>query len=95
MEWINISKIRDYESIEGKSILVWQENLADSTCSRFQRAIFYKDDLKSYDMIQIYPNLGDNYFLKSDNYINYDLEGDKCQITHFAIVDKPNIDNTL
>lgn len=89
MDWIEISKIDDYPEIENKSILVWQENLSDSSCSRFQRAIFNKGDSRISDSITIYPVVYSNYFQKSDNYVNYDLEGDKCQITHFAIISKP------
>ncbi len=30
MNWINISEIDTHEEIEGKNILVWLKNLADS-----------------------------------------------------------------
>ena len=54
MDWIEISKIDDYPEIENKSILVWQENLSDSSCSSFQRAIFNKGDSRISDSITIY-----------------------------------------
>lgn len=89
MNWIDINKIDD--SLDGESILIWQENLADKSSSRFQRAVYYTGNTKISSFIEIYPINDDNLFMKDKSYINYDLEGDLCQITHYSIVKSPNI----
>lgn len=91
MYWINISEINLKDSIEGKNILVWQNNISDPECSRFQRAIFYKGD-NNDSFIKIYPiGTERNYYKEDKKWKNYDLEGDMCQITHFAIIDPPRV----
>ena len=90
MNWINISEIDNQKEIEGEGILVWQHNLSDKTSSRFQRGIYFKGDEKTSSFIKIYPDQGSRGYFKQDNgYKNYDLEGDMCQITHFAIISPP------
>lgn len=90
MNWINISEIDTHEEIEGKNILVWLKNLADSECSRFQRAVFLKGNERICSFIKLYPiTVGNSYYKQDEDYTNYDLEGDMCKITHFAIVDAP------
>lgn len=89
MNWINISEI-DNHDVEGKSILIWQNNLADKESSRFQRAVYHKGNNKVTSFIRIYPLTNRQLYYKEDKqWIDYDLEGDKCQITHFAIVNAP------
>jgi hypothetical protein len=91
MNWINISEINKQENIEGKNILVWQNNLSDAECSRFQRAVFYKGDEKVSSFIIIYPIGTDrNHYREDKEWKNYDLEGDMCKITHFAMVESPS-----
>ena len=91
MNWINISEINKQKNIEGKNILVWQNNLSDAECSRFQRAVFYKSNNKVCSFIKIYPVGTDrNYYKEDKEWKNRDLEGDMCQITHFAIIDTPS-----
>lgn len=91
MNWIKISEINKQEDIDGENILVWQNNLSDPECSRFQRAVFFKGDEKVCSFIKIYPNGGSrNYYKEDKEWKNYDLEGDMCQITHFSIVDAPS-----
>ena len=91
MNWINISEINNQPDIEGKSILVWQKNLTDPECSRFQRAVFYKGD-KFSSFIKIYPTGSVSGFFKEDEeWKNRDLEGDMCQLTHFSTVNAPVI----
>ena len=84
MEWISISEINKIDL--PNSILVWQNNLVDSECSRFQRAVYYNDS-----HIVIYPLTNNTKFKLQESgfYEGYDLEGDWCRITHFAIVDAP------
>jgi hypothetical protein len=88
MNWIDINKIDD--SLNGESILIWQENLTDKSCSRFQRAVYYTGNTKISSFIKIYPN-NKQVYMQDKSYINYDLEGDLCQITHYSIVNSPNI----
>lgn len=88
MNWINISEINKQENIEGKNILVWQTNLSDTECSRFQRAVFYKGNDKVCSFIKIYP-MGTEIYKEDKEWKNMDLEGDMCQITHFAIIGRP------
>lgn len=90
MEWINISEI-DNHDVEGKNILIWQNNLADKECSRFQRAVYHKGNDKVCSFVRIYPITNRQVYREDQQWIDYDLEGDKCQITHFAIVNKPLI----
>lgn len=81
MEWIDISEI---ENTEPKgSILVWQDNKADPDSSRFQRAVYFSG------IIDIYPLVYRSTFEKSKDWIGYDIEGDLCQITQFALVKPP------
>lgn len=62
MNWISISEIKKYEDIEGKNILVWQNNLSDKESSRFQRGSFFKGN-KSGSFIKIFPSeLGNKYY---------------------------------
>jgi hypothetical protein len=84
MEWINISEINKFDLTN--SILVWQNNLSDSECSRFQRAVYYSDS-----HIVIYPLTYNTKFKLQENgfYEGYDLEGDWCRITHFSIIEAP------
>lgn len=89
MNWIDISEINNY-NVEGKNILIWQNNLSDKECSRFQRAVYYNGDNKVSPFIRIYPMTDGTIYKKNKEWINYDLEGDKCQITHFAIINSPN-----
>ena len=92
INWINISEINNQKDIEGENILVWQNNLSDSKCSRFQRAVFYKGNDKVCSFIKIYPiGTERNYYKEDKGWKNRDLEGDMCQITHFAIIEAPNI----
>ena len=81
MNWIRIKEIEALDP--SQNILVWQHNLSDPNSSRFQRAIYFSG------IIKIYPIQGDNYYLRDKEYIGYDLEGDVCQITHFALVEAP------
>lgn len=90
MNWININEINDYK-IEGENILVWQNNLSDKNSSRFQRALFQKGNQKVCSFIEILPRVSRHLFMEDKQWISYDLEGDQCQITHFAIVESPII----
>ena len=88
MKWIE-TEINNFD-IKVKNILVWQKNLSEPACSRFQRAVFFRSNNKTCSFIKIYPlGTDDNYYKEDKEYKNYDLEGDMCQITHFAIVDAP------
>jgi hypothetical protein len=84
IEWIPISKINEIKPDD--NILIWQQNLSDESCSKFQRAVWYGDMY-----IEVYPKVHRTKFQLSDkgNYEGYDLEGDLCRVTHFAIVNKP------
>lgn len=94
MNWIKIEEIKNHKP-KG-NILVWQKNLSDDSCSRFQRAVFFKGNKNCCSFIKIYPIGNDNNPYKEDKeYKNYDLEGDMCQITHFAIIDAPIDNNDL
>lgn len=88
MNWIEIENI-DKHDVEGENILIWQENITDKECSRFQRAVYTKGDSKECSFLQIYPNTFSQYFMEDKDWIGSDLEGDKCQITHFTIVERP------
>ncbi len=56
-----------------------------------QRAVFYKGNEKVSSFIKIYPiGTNRNYFKEDKEWKNRDLEGDMCQITHFAIIDAPS-----
>lgn len=66
MNWIKIEEIGYYKP-DG-NILVWQKNLSDAKCSRFQRASYC-------DTIIIYPLTNKTIYQKKDEYKNYDLEG--------------------
>jgi hypothetical protein len=91
MNWIKIQEIDKYD-VDGKSILIWQRNLADAECSRFHRAIYYNGNEKVSSFVRIYPiTTSKQIYMKDNEWIDYDLEGDMCQITHFAIVQSPNI----
>lgn len=85
IDWIKIEDIDNHEI--PSSIMVWQENITDPECSRFQRATYFDGD---DGFIQIYPHSSSAYFKKETHYIGSDLEGDTCQITHFAFVNSPN-----
>jgi hypothetical protein len=89
MNWIKIDQIDNY-NIEGENILIWQSNLTNKEDSRFQRAVYNKGNTKVSSFIVIYPLTNRQRYMESDNWIGYDLEGDKTQITHFAIVEAPN-----
>jgi len=95
MEWIPISKINEYKELDNDmpliNILVWQKNLSDENSSRFQRAVFYKGDKKCGGFFRMYPvGIDANHYKEDNQYIGLDLEGDRCQITHFAFVKKPS-----
>lgn len=84
MEWIDISEINKIDL--PNNILIWQHNLSDSECSRFQRANYLQDT-----QITVYPLTHNTKFKLQENgfYEGYDLDGDWCRITHFAIIDAP------
>jgi hypothetical protein len=85
MNWIDI---REIDKIQPKgNILIWQHNLNDEECSRFQRAIHYKES-----HIDIYPLTHRTTFDFNENgfYEGYDLEGDLCRVTHFALIEAPS-----
>lgn len=84
MEWIDISKINEYELND--IILIWQNNISDANSSRFQKAFYHKDS-----HFEIFPKTQLTRFRKNRHgkYQGYDLEGDLCEVTHFLIVDKP------
>ena len=84
IDWIKIEEIDDCNT--SRNIMIWEENLSDPVCSRFQRGDYFEG------LIQVYPHNSSAYYEKKKNYISYDLEGDRCQITHFAFVDSPNKD---
>ncbi len=90
MNWININEINNY-NIVGENILIWQNNLTDKDCSRFQRATFLRGNDKVCSFIEILPRTARQLFMEDKQWIGYDLEGDQCQITHFAIVESPII----
>lgn len=81
--WIPISEIKTVNP-QG-NILIWQENLSDKECSRFQRAIWYET------FIEVYPLTNRTLFKLNDVgcYQGYDLEGDLCRVTYFAIINEP------
>lgn len=83
VSWISISEIKTIKP--ENNILIWQENLSDKECSRFQRAVWYES------FIEVYPLTHRTLFKLKDNgfYEGYDLEGDLCRVTHFAIVNAP------
>ena len=85
VKWIPISEIK---TINPKvSIMIWQHNLSDEECSRFQRAFWYEDS-----HIDVYPLTHRTVFDYNEEngfYEVYDLEGDFCRVTHFAIVNTP------
>lgn len=86
MEWISIKDIDEHEYLTSSDIMVWQENLVDKECSRFQRGLYFSCGDDSF--IKIYPRERNNFY-KSKNYMFYDLDGDMCQITHFSIIEPP------
>lgn len=81
--WIPINEIKTIKP--ENNILIWQENLSDKECSRFQRAVWYET------FIKVYPLTHRTLFKLKENgfYEGYDLEGDLCRVTHFAIVNAP------
>jgi len=83
--WIPISEIKTINPQD--NILIWQHNLSDEECSRFQRAVWYEDS-----HIDVYPLTHRTTFnyLENGFYEGYDLEGDRCRVTHFAIVNAPH-----
>jgi hypothetical protein len=84
MDWISINEIKSYDPTD--SILIWQHNLVDIESSRFQRAVYYESH------IVVYPLTHSTTFKKNEKneFVGYDLEGDLCQVTHFAIINPPN-----
>lgn len=83
IDWIDISEIGEYNP--ESNILIWQDNLADPECSRFQRAVWYES------FIEVYPLTHRTKFKLNEDgfYQGYDLEGDLCRVTHFAFVQEP------
>lgn len=70
---------------EGSVVIIWQENLSDPNCSRFQKAVYYKTHFR------IYPIGLENVYKSSNDFVALDLEGDTCQITHWMNAPKsPN-----
>ena len=83
VNWIPISEIKTINP--ENNIMIWQENLSDKECSRFQRAIWFEDS-----HIDVYPLTHKTTFdYKNGFYEGYDLEGDLCRVTHFAIINAP------
>jgi len=84
VNWIPISEIKNIKP--ENNILIWQENLCDKECSRFQRAVWYEDS-----HINVYPLSNKTMFkYKNGFYEGYDLEGDLCIVTHFTIINAPS-----
>lgn len=77
---------------DGEFVIIWQENLADSECSRFQRARFadYGDvkNIGQLKIFEVYPIVYREEYHSSKNYIGEDLEGDQVKITHWSYVPK-------
>lgn len=87
MNWIKLENITE-EHKRTKNLMFWQENLSDKQGSRFQRGSYIDDGGKGDSFIQLYPR-GQKFFDQSEDWKNYDLEGDMCQITHYAVVEPP------
>lgn len=68
----------------GKDVLVWQENLSDPKSSRLQKAHHSPKGVFS-----IYPRLHRTVYLLKQEFKNYDLEGDMCQLTHWQFAPEP------
>lgn len=86
VKWFPMSEIKTIKP--NVSIMIWQHNLSDEECSRFQRAFWYEDS-----HIDVYPLTHRTVFDYNDEngfYEGYDLEGDFCRVTHFALVNAPN-----
>lgn len=72
--WVSVKKQLPKD---GDTVLVWQNNLSDKKCSRWQKA-YYSDGI-----FEVYPKVyGKGYFEKT-KFKGYDLEGDVIQITHW------------
>jgi hypothetical protein len=82
MEWISV---KDKLPKEDTYVLVWQSNLVDKASSRWHKAYYFSGYFK------IYPMIKNGTFDQEKDFINYDLEGDKCQITHFIDSPEPPI----
>lgn len=77
--------IKDYKPEEGSVVIIWQENLSEPNCSRFQKAIYYKTHFR------IYPIGSGDVYRSTSDFVALDLEGDTCQITHWMNAPKnPN-----
>lgn len=83
-EWISV---KDLNLKDGEKVIVWQENLIDKGSSRHHCAYYYKD--KKFDFFMIYPSVFKSVYKSNDEFRGYDLEGDKCIITHFMLLPQP------
>ena len=86
VKWIPIFEIKTINP--NVSIMIWQHNLSDEECSRFQRAFWYEDS-----HIVVYPLTNRTVFDYNEEtgfYEGYDLEGNFCRVTHFSLVNAPN-----
>lgn len=85
--WIDINEDAPNN---GDMVLIWQENLSDEECSRWQKALYRDHGEVKY--FETYPVVFREHYVNNDNYIGSDLEGDKIQITHWMrILKSPSI----
>lgn len=88
INWVKLLDINNHD-VEGKMLLLWQHNLVYKSSSRFQKGMYYTGNEKTGPFITIYPRTTGQIYYGNKLWVGSDLEGDKCQLTHFAFVDAP------
>ena len=82
MNWNNLDVLPN----ENQTVLIWTKNISDNT-ETFQKAEYAKEAFK------VYPTVFKEFYRKSEEYIGYNLEGDKVRVTHWAIITDPTESN--
>ena len=89
--WIDIKKDSPND---GEKVIIWQNNLSDKKCSRHHCAIFYK--MKGGEsFFDIYPQAFNLLYKSKNKFISGDLEGDKCQLTHWMKLPIPPLNDNI
>lgn len=84
MEWISV---KDRLPEDGEKVVVWQENKVDKECSRHHCAFYYIDE--KFNFFMVYPAVFKSHYKSTESFKGYDLEGDKCIITHWMPLPSP------